>query len=216
MATFYNNQRIYHRKIYTERLVTIAEAECLKLALKGDQEAFTQIVETYQNPVYNLCYRMLGTPQAAEDAAQETFWRAYKNLNRYDSKRSFATWLLSIAAHYCIDQQRRKRLPSLDLDEIIEFSAEDPAPNPESQAVHSEFSEDVQRQLAQLSESDRAVLVLRYWHELSEEEICKTLSVSKSAVKSRLHRARQHMAEQWTEHQESMTMEGRQHETLTI
>ena len=192
------------------------EAECLKLAQAGDEEAFAQLVETYQNPVYNMCYRMLGTPQAAEDAAQESFWRAYKNIKRYDPKRSFATWLLSIAAHYCIDQQRRKRLPSLDLDEIIEFSAEDPAPNPERQAVETEFSEDVQRQLAQLSESDRAVLVLRYWHELSEEEISETLSITKSAVKSRLHRARQHMAEQWTEHQEDLTMEGRQNETLTI
>ena len=192
------------------------EAECLKLAQQGDQDAFSQIVEKYQNPVYNMCYRMLGTPQAAEDAAQETFWRAYKNIKRYDSRRPFATWLLSIAAHYCIDQQRRKRLPSLNLDEIIEFSAEDPAPNPESVAIHSEFSEDIQRQLAQLNESDRAVLILRYWHEFSEKEICETLSISKSAVKSRLHRARLHMAKQWTDHQESMTMEGRQNETLTV
>lgn len=196
--------------------MTIAEAECLNLAQKGDQEAFTQIVETYQNPVYNLCYRMLGTPQAAEDAAQETFWRAFKNLDRYDQKRPFPTWLLSIAAHYCIDQQRRKRLPSIDLDEIIEYSAEDPAPNPESVAIHSEFSEDVQRQMIHLSEGDRAVLVLRYWHELSENEICETLNISKSAVKSRLHRARQHMAEQWSDSQESLAMEGRYHETLTL
>lgn len=196
--------------------MTIAEAECLKLAQKGDQEAFSQIVETYQNPVYNMCYRMLGNPQAAEDAAQETFWRAYKNLNRYDDKRPFPTWLLSIAAHYCIDQQRRKRLPSIDIDEIIEYSAEDPAPNPESVAITAEFSEDVQRQLAQLSECDRAVLVLRYWHELSENEICETLNISKSAVKSRLHRARQHMAEQWPDSQESIAMEGSYHETLTL
>lgn len=196
--------------------MTIVEAECLKLAQRGDQAAFTQIVETYQNPVYNLCYRMLGNPQAAEDAAQETFWRAYKNLDRYDTQRPFPTWLLSIAAHFCIDQQRRKRLPSIDLDEIIEYSAEDPAPNPESAAVNSEYSEDVQRQLAHLSEGDRAVLVLRYWHELSEEEICETLKISKSAVKSRLHRARQHMAEQWSESQDSYGMEGRYHETLTL
>ncbi len=60
--------------------MTNIEAECLTLALQGNQDAFTQIVETYQNPVYNLCYRMLGNPQAAEDAAQETFWRAYSNL----------------------------------------------------------------------------------------------------------------------------------------
>lgn len=192
------------------------EVECLQRVQQGDEGAFTQIVETYQNPVYNLCYRMLGTPQAAEDAAQETFWRAYKNIRRYDPSRSFATWLLSIAAHYCIDKQRRKRLPSIDLDEILEFAVEDSAPKPEARVVEREFSDDVQRQLAQLSESDRAVLVLRYWHELSEEEICSALSISKSAVKSRLHRARRHMAAQWTEHQDNMEVERRQNETLTI
>jgi RNA polymerase sigma-70 factor, ECF subfamily len=200
----------------TEQVLTIVEAECLQLAKIGNQEAFTKIVETYQNPVYNLCYRMLGNVQAAEDAAQETFWRAFKNLNHYDEKRPFPTWLLSIAAHYCIDQQRRKRLPSIDLDEIIEFSAEDPMPHPESAMIQSEYSEEVQRQLSQLSEGDRAVLVLRYWHELSEDEICDTLNISKSAVKSRLHRARLHMAEQWSDTQESLEMEGSYHETLTL
>jgi len=200
----------------TEQLAQMAEAECIKLARKGDQDAFAQIVETYQNPVYNLCYRMLGTPQAAEDAAQESFWRAYKNLHRYDLKRPFATWLLSIAAHYCIDQQRRKRLPTMDLNEIIEFSAEDPAPNPESSLMNVEFSDKVQNQLAQLSENDSAVLILRYWHEYSENEICQALSISKSAVKSRLHRARKHMATQWIETQSNLSMEGRQHETQTI
>jgi len=200
----------------TEQLARMAEAECIKLARKGDQGAFTQIVETYQNPVYNLCYRMLGTQQAAEDAAQEAFWRAYKNLHRYDTRRPFATWLLSIAAHYCIDQQRRKRLPTMDLNEIIEFAAEDPVPSPESSTLNVEFSEKVQHQLAQLSENDRAVLILRYWHEYSEDEICQALSISKSAVKSRLHRARKHMAMQWTKAQKSLTMEGRHHETQTI
>ncbi|MCD6576445.1 MAG: sigma-70 family RNA polymerase sigma factor [Anaerolineaceae bacterium] len=192
------------------------EGDYIKLARNGDQEAFTRIVETYQNPVYNFCYRMLGTPQAAEDAAQESFWRAYKNLHRYDIKRPFATWLLSIAAHYCIDQQRRKRLPTMDLNEIIEFTAEDPAPNPEISTMDMEFTEIVQRQLAHLSANDRAVLILRYWHEYSEDEISQTLSISKSAVKSRLHRARKHMAAQWEKAQNSLRIERRHHETQTI
>ena len=200
----------------TEQPTGMTEAECIKLARKGYQDAFTQIVETYQNPVYNLCYRMLGTPQAAEDAAQESFWRAYKNLHRYDMKRSFATWLLSITAHYCIDQQRRKRLPTMDLNEIIEFAAKDPAPSAESTIVQGEFSDKIQDQLAQLSENDRAVLILRYWHEYSEDEICRALSISKSAVKSRLHRARKHMAKQWVETQNNLKIEGRRHETQTI
>ena len=200
----------------TDISATFAEAECIIKAKAGDQDAFTDIVEAYQNPVYNLCYRMLGTPQAAEDAAQESFWRAYKNLDRYDQNRSFATWLLSITAHYCIDQQRRKRLPTMDLDEIIEFAADDPAPSPEKSLVNFEFSEEVQRQLSELNENDRAVLVLRYWYECSEKEICNILKISKSAVKSRLHRARKHMAEQWSQTNGDLIVEGRNHETQTI
>ena len=80
------------------------EPEVLNQVHQGNQDAFTQLVESYQRPVYNLCYRMLGDPNDAEDAAQETFLRVYKNIKRYDHKRSFSTWLLSIAAHLCIDQ----------------------------------------------------------------------------------------------------------------
>jgi RNA polymerase sigma-70 factor (ECF subfamily) len=83
----------------------------LDKALNGDAQAFTDLVEAYQKPVYNLCYRMLGNSQDAEDAAQETFLRAYKSMRRYDRSRPFSTWLLSIAAHYCIDQIRRRRYP---------------------------------------------------------------------------------------------------------
>ena len=104
----------------------------------------------------------------------------------------------------------------MDLDEIIEFNAKDPGPNPEKATIETEFSEDVQRQLAELNEKDRAVLILRYFYECSEEEISKALSITKSAVKSRLHRARHHMAEQWTNSQENLAMERRQHESQTI
>lgn len=197
--------------------MSFSETDCIKRVKKGDDDAFSTLVENYQTPVYNLCYRMVGSPQEAEDAAQETFWRAYKNIHRYDPKRSFATWLLSIAAHYCIDQQRRRKLSTIDLDEIIEFGPRDPTPNPENAVIGLENTEVVQEQMAQLNQKDRMVLVLRYWYEMSEEEICTTLEISKSAVKSRLHRARQHMAEQWLAAQENGAFaEGRQHEPQTI
>ena len=69
------------------------EQGTLQRALAGEDEAYAQVVEVYQTPVYNLCYRMLGESGEAEDAAQETFWRAYQALNRYDRERPFGTWL---------------------------------------------------------------------------------------------------------------------------
>jgi len=109
------------------------DPQWIEKACHGDDEAFAMLVNTYQTPVYNLCYRMLGEATAAEDAAQETFWRAYQALKRYDPQRSFATWLLSIAAHYCIDQQRKQRAGIFELDEFPDFDLADPEiPNPET------------------------------------------------------------------------------------
>ena len=173
------------------------EGEWLKQAIQGDQDAFTNIVETYQKPVFNLCYRMLGDPQEAEDAAQETFWRAYQALHRYDQGRPFPTWLLSIAAHYCIDQQRKRHFPTLTLDLLPDEDIPDPAPNPEKVFTQLDEKGQLQRLLGKLNAQDRAAIILRYWYEFSEEEIARTLSLTVSAVKSRLFRARKDLAISW-------------------
>jgi len=189
--------------------VSNLEGEWLQRALEGDDTAFANIVEAYQRPVFNLCYRMLGDPTDAEDAAQETFWRAYQNLRRYDQKRSFATWLLSIAAHYCIDQQRKRRVPLLSMELLPEEDAPDSAPNPEKVVGELEESSQMRRLLSKLGPQDRAAVILRYWYEFSEEEIAKSLSLTVSAVKSRLHRARKELAQNWQEAQDSQTMQER-------
>lgn len=173
------------------------EQAWLVQAQKGDEEAFTHLVETYQKPVYNLCYRMLSDPQEAEDAAQETFWRAYQGFGRYDMQRSFITWLLSIAAHYCIDQQRRRRLPIIGLELLPEESVPDPTPGPERKFVRSEEDRLVRKLLGDLGPQDRAALVLHYWYDFSDQEIANALSLSVSAVKSRLHRSRHVLAQRW-------------------
>jgi len=177
--------------------MTYNESDCLQQALQGSDEAFTALVERYQTPVYNLCYRMLGSPQEAEDAAQETFWRAYQHLHRYDPNRSFATWLLSIAAHYCIDQQRRSRAVLIPLDGMIEEIMADPAPLPERSAARSQEATALRQLLNSLNPQDRAAIVLRYWYDFSEEEIANALALTVSAVKSRLHRARQALGQRW-------------------
>lgn len=173
------------------------EMEWLIRAQNGDDEAFTNLVTTYQNPVYNLCYRMLGNPQEAEDAAQETFWRAYQAIRRYDKSRPFATWLLSIAAHYCIDQQRKRRLPTLEIDDWMEEVVPDNTLDVERSVSKSQEHEMLRKMLKGMNPQDRAALILRYWYEFSEEEISRSLEISVSAVKSRLYRARLRMAELW-------------------
>jgi RNA polymerase sigma-70 factor, ECF subfamily len=176
------------------------ESEWLVRAQKGDDEAFARLVELYQKPVYNLCYRMLGNPGEAEDAAQEAFLRAYKNLRRYDSARPFVTWLLSIASHYCIDQLRKRRFNafSLDDDERAWLEPPDPGMGPETTISMHEKQAQVQELLENLSPKDRAAVVMRYWYDYSYEEIAQELSLTVSAVKSRLHRSRRDLAKHWT------------------
>lgn len=173
------------------------ESEWLERAIEGDDLAFSQLIEIYQKPVYNLCYRMLGNSGDAEDAAQETFLRAYKALDRYDPKRSFATWLLSIASHYCIDQLRKRRFTgfSMDDEEHAWLEPSDPAPSPEKTLSVREKQEQVQNLLECLGPKDRSAVVMHYWYDYSYEEIAEALSLTISAVKSRLHRARRVLAE---------------------
>lgn len=148
--------------------------------------------------MYNLCYRMLGERSEAEDAAQEAFLRAYLNLTRYDPARSFKTWLLSIASNYCIDRLRRRRLQWMSLDDEpvadrLSLHSDDPEPEPAT--LNKEQSAAIQVLLNDLSPDYRAVVVLRYWYDYSYAEIADIMDTTESAVKSRLFRARQALAD---------------------
>ncbi len=194
-----------------EEMVWVVQAQ------HGSDEAFTKLVEAYQTHVYNLCFRMLGEPDLAEDAAQETFLRAYQHIHRYDQKRPFATWLLSIAAHYCIDRLRRRKFSMVSIDQDEDEGgfelADDGAPSPESEAMRSEQRERVQALLKRLDSVDRAAIILRYWNDCSEAEIAETLNLTVSAVKSRLHRARRELAGFWQEESPRVKHERRPNES---
>jgi RNA polymerase sigma-70 factor (ECF subfamily) len=186
-------------------------AQC---AQRGDQSAFAQLVEKYQTPVYNLAYRMLGNPNDAEDAAQETFLRAYAQLKKFHADQKFASWLLSIDAHYCIDRLRRRKFLWLSLDEqeLADGLASD-APEPDDELLRRESQQEIERLLEHLSPSTRLVVVLRYWHEQSIEEIAKTTGDSVSAVKVKLHRARQTLAQKLAQ-ADARATRGMQRETV--
>jgi len=177
--------------------VDTIEPDVLNQVLKGNQEAFTRLVEMYQRPVYNMCYRMLGDANEAEDAAQETFLRVYKNIKRYDHKRPFSTWLLSIAAHYCIDQLRKRRMVVISMDDLPYFDPPDGSPSPEASYAFMENRQRMEILLKSLNPADRAAVIMYYWYDFSYDEIATSLALTVSAVKSRLHRARLSLAETW-------------------
>jgi RNA polymerase sigma-70 factor (ECF subfamily) len=173
------------------------ERSCVAQALQGNQRAFAQLVDRYQTPVYNLCYRMLGNAPEAEDAAQETFVRVYRHLAKYDAKQKLSSWVLAIASHYCIDRLRRRRFTWLSLEDVL------PAPvqnhdmvRPEETALDNESSAEVRDLMQELPPDYRLVITLRYWQDLSYAKIAQVVGTTESAVKSRLHRARRMMAQQ--------------------
>jgi RNA polymerase sigma-70 factor (ECF subfamily) len=173
------------------------ELELVASVLAGNQEAFGELVELYQRPVYNLTYRMLGESGEAEDAAQEAFLRAYQHLDRYDSTRPFKTWLLSIASNYCIDRLRKRRLTWLSIEEPLppHPSLTSSEGEPEDAALSGERHAAIQALLTELAPEYRAAVVLRYWYDMSYTEIAEMLDTTESAIKSRLFRARQSLAE---------------------
>jgi len=174
------------------------ERAWIERALQGDRAAFGQLVRAYERPVYNLTYRMLGDPAEAEDAAQETFLRAYNKLATYQPERKFVNWVLSIASHHCIDRLRRKnRAPQLSLDgPLPPLWLASEAPQPEHVVAKNQAREQVRQVLDTLPADYRLVVVLRYWYGMSYQEIATTTDNTESAIKSRLHRARRMMADQ--------------------
>jgi RNA polymerase sigma-70 factor (ECF subfamily) len=173
------------------------ERAWIELALQGDREAFGELVLAYERPVYNLAYRMLGNPTEAEDAAQETFLRAYSKLATYQPGRKFVNWLLSIASHHCIDRLRkRKRAPQLSIEEPLppQVLVSDSL-RPEQVLSKKQERELVRQVLDTLPPDYRAAVVLRYWYGMSYRDIAATTKSTESAIKSRLHRARRMMAQ---------------------
>ncbi len=174
------------------------EQRWLELARKGDQQAFCRLVNAYQRPVMSLTYRILGDVEEAEDASQETFLRAWSRLHQYNPEHKFSTWVFSIANHHCIDRLRKRRVTIVPLDDTpVAFSLQGNEDRPEESLLAEESAQEMQALVQLLSPEYRTPLILRYWQECSYQEIAAVMELSLPAVKSRLFRARQKLAEEY-------------------
>jgi RNA polymerase sigma-70 factor (ECF subfamily) len=162
-------------------------------ARRGDLAAFNELVVEYEPQVYNLCYRILGGSQAAEDATQEAFVSAWRNIASLRGE-AFRPWLLRIAANQCRDELRRRgRRPSSSLDSALEAGVPEPAAadlSPEMTALNAELSRSLQSALAELPEEQRTAVVLCDVDGLDYAEIAVVMQSSLGTVKSRISRAR--------------------------
>ncbi|WP_046216177.1 RNA polymerase sigma factor SigW [Paenibacillus wulumuqiensis] len=179
-------------------MVDNLDTRLVKLALKGDQRAFAEIVDLYKDKIFHLGYRMLSNRHEAEDVVQETFLRVYKSLDRYDPKQKFSTWIYRIATNLCIDRLR-KRKPSFSLD--AELNDQDNTDGyalipgdertPESEYLLTETQQLIHQAIDSLPDKYKTVMILRYLQELSLQEISDVMDMPVTTIKTRVHRGRE-------------------------
>lgn len=168
------------------------DAELIERAVKGEEKAFSQLVNRYLPLVFNYLYRMTQNHEVSEEMAQEAFVKAYQNLKSFDQSRSFKPWILRIASNAAITQLRKNaRLVSLNALEEEGVWGEAEHQTADDIVVQLErklSSEEVLRALGNLDEKYRQAILLRYQQELSYEEIAQALNIPLNTVRTWIKR----------------------------
>ena len=167
----------------------------VRRARQGDAEAFGELYHQFYPRVLGLCRHLLGSREAAEDAAAEVFIRVQRAMKTFDSALPFPRWLLSIASHHCIDQLRRRRVEHRLFDPT-EVETHDPASlsaSPLQDLVAAERRDAVRGAVESLPERYRMPLVLRYYSEMSYDQIAGALGLNRNHVATLIFRAKQEL-----------------------
>ena len=178
------------------------ERRLVEVAQRGDVASFNELVRLFEGRVYNLCYRMLGDPDSAADAAQDAFLAAFRNLASFRGG-SFRSWMLRIATNTCYDVLRvRKRRPSVSLDIDADDESDssplqiaDTTESPDDFAQRRELAAAIQDGLTALPDEQRIVLILSDIQGLAYEEIAQITNTNLGTIKSRLSRGRARLRE---------------------
>jgi RNA polymerase sigma-70 factor (ECF subfamily) len=165
-------------------------------ARRGNQNAFRVLVERHSRSVFRLAFRMTGNEQDAEDAVQETFLRAYKQLHRFDGRAAFGTWLYRIAANCSLDlirvrKARSEQQPSVGENDIPHWLDRIAAPDPSPERItqSSQIIGLLEPALQQLTEIERTAFIMRHYEGCDIEQIACTLGVKENAAKHSVFRA---------------------------
>lgn len=172
----------------TESTQTIVRARA------GDAEAWGDLYREYAPAIYRFCRRALPTKEDAEDATMDIFMKVRDKLNQYDASRPFTAWLYKVAANYCWDLLRRRKVrQDKETEDLDELPLEHPDPDQLEQLIEKRTSEEVRSALQTLSPRARMALVLRYYSDMSYDEIADSLGVRRAFVGVVLLRARHEM-----------------------
>jgi len=172
-----------------------SDATVVAQVLAGDRDAFRVVVERHSHNIFRLAFRMTGNEQDAEDVVQETFLRAYRRLDRFESRSSFSTWIYRIAVNCSLDVSRKRRH-----EEESRVSPEPEAPDPvlslpstgpsaDRLMISAVVREKVETTIKALTEKERAAFVLRHFEGLSIEEVARAMGLKVNAAKNNIFRA---------------------------
>ena len=173
--------------------------QLVKAAIAGDERAYAALLDRYRASVYNHLYKMVRNHDDAEDLTLEAFGKAFNKLSTYAPHYAFSTWLFKIAVNNCIDHIRKKRLRFLSIDQPMEQGGEKDftgsirayTRTPEEEVIRNQRLQMVQNTLTLLNDKYRLMIELRYYQELSYEEIANELEIPLGTVKAQLFRAKE-------------------------
>lgn len=170
-------------------------------AKDGDQKAYAELMHRYKDSIYFMAVKMVNNKDDAMDLTVETFGKAFENIEKYKPDFAFSTWLFRIATNNCIDFIRKKRLNVVSLQTLSEddgeekqFQVRSDGLNPEETSIKKQENEKLKNIVEQLPSRYRTLIVLRYYDELSYEEIARQLDIPLGTVKAQLFRARDLLA----------------------
>ena len=167
----------------------------------GDPKAYNQLMKLYRDPIYFMLYEKVGDQELAKDLTIEALGKAFKKLHLYTPDFAFSTWLYTVARNNCIDYLRKHKLPTISIDKMMldedgkrnTFDLKSNDPNPEKMMIKKQRIAILRQIVNQLKPKYRDLVKLRYFKELSYEEIAETLEVPLGTVKAQLHRSREQL-----------------------
>jgi len=165
----------------------------------GNEKAYAELMQIYKKPVYHVVLKMVRNPDDAEDLTIEAFAKAFRNLHKFNPEYAFSTWLFRIATNNCIDFIRKNKIKTMSIDSAIKIDNGDEITidfkdnnlTPQETAIKNQKIEIMQSIVAKLPDKYQRLVTLRYFDELSYEEIATELNAPLGTVKAQLHRARE-------------------------
>jgi RNA polymerase sigma-70 factor (ECF subfamily) len=179
----------------------IEDFRLIDMAVEGDEKAYAKLLQRYRRPVYHVILKMVRNVDDAEDLTIESFAKAFKSLHKFKKDFTFSTWLFRIATNNTIDFIRKKKLNTLSIEntytddngDSVSIDVEDQNLDPQEETIKAQKEEIIQVFVNMLPSKYQKLVRLRYFHELSYEEIAAELEAPLGTVKAQLHRARELM-----------------------